>query len=87
MAKQPIIPTHLTQRRLRFLGHVSRMEYDRLHKQLLVCAPVDGKQQPEGQKKRWNDVVYDDLEKCSLPSNWRELAWEHPSCMAFNHQA
>ena len=79
MAKQPRISTLLTQRRLRFLGHVSRMEDDRLPKQLLVSAPVGGKRQPGGQKKRWNDVVCDDLKKCSLQSNWRELAQERPS--------
>ena len=76
MAEQPRISTLLTQRHLRFLGHVSRMEDDCLPKQLLVSAPVGGKRQSGGQKKRWNDVVCDDLKKCSLPSNWRELAQE-----------
>ena len=76
MAEQPRISTLVTQCRLRFLGHVSKMEDDCLPKQLLVSVPVGGKRQPGGKKERWNNVVHDDLKKCSLPSNWRELAQE-----------
>ena len=44
-----------------------------------MSAPVGGKRLPGGQNKRWNDVVRDDLKKCGLPSNWRELAQERLS--------
>ena len=48
MAKQQRISSLLTQRRLRFLGHLSRMSEDRLPKQLLVSAPVGGKRTAGG---------------------------------------
>ena len=62
------------------------MNDSRLPKQLLVCAPVDGK---GGHKYCWNDLVSRDLKSCKLSENWREFAhivltrhtawtWDHP---------
>ena len=79
MAKQPRISSILTQRRLRFLGHLSRRPEDWLPRQLLVCAPVGGKRSAGGQKQRWNDVVASDLKQCNLSGIWRKQAQEHGS--------
>ena len=72
MGRQQRISSILTERRLRFLGHLSRMSESRLPKKLLVCAPVAGKRQAGGQKMRWNDLVQRDLKLCCLESDWRE---------------
>ena len=37
-----------------------------LPKQLLVCAPMDGKRAAGRQKYRWNDLVSRDLKSCGL---------------------
>ena len=79
MAKQQRISSILTQRRLRFLGHLSRMPNERLPKQLLVSAPVGGQRSAGGQKRRWNDVVSSELKQCNLSGTWREQAQERDS--------
>ena len=45
-----------------------------LTKQLLVCAPAQGARSVGGQKCCWNDLVQQDLGKCSTEQDWRELA-------------
>ena len=82
MAKQQRISSLLTQRRLRFLGHLSRMSEDRLPKQLLVSAPVGGKRTAGGQKRRWSDLVSNDLKQCNLSRSWREQVQERDSWRA-----
>ena len=82
MAKQQRISSILTQRRLRFIGHLSRMSEERLPKQLLVSAPVGGKRTAGGQKRRWNDLVVNDLKQCNLSRSWREQAQERDSWRA-----
>ena len=79
MAKQQKISSILTQCRLRFLGHLSRMSEERLPKQLLVSAPVGGKHTAGGQKRRWNDLVVNNRKQCKLSRSWREQAQEHDS--------
>ena len=80
--KRQGISSLLTQRRLRFLGHLSRMSEERLPKQLLVSAPVGGKHTAGGQKRRWSDLVSNDLKQCNLSKSWREQAQEHDSWRA-----
>ena len=70
------ISTMLTQRRLRLLGHITRMNEDRLPRKLLVCAPSQGRRSAGGQRMRWNDQVMRDLRSCNLEDNWRTLAQE-----------
>ena len=65
-----------------FLGHLSRMSEERLSKQLLVSAPVGGKRTAGGQKRRWNDLVVNDLKQCNLSRSWREQAQERDSWRA-----
>ena len=62
----------MMKRRLRWLGHVAQKKEDRIPKCLLVCKPAGGKCSVGGQKRRWNDVLVDDLKKCELYSSWRE---------------
>ena len=44
----------IMRRRLRWLGHIERMDDSQLLKCLVVCRPV-------GQKRRWCDVLISDL--------------------------
>ena len=82
MAKHQGISSLLTKRRLHFLGHLSRMSEDRLPKQLLVSATVGGKRTAESQKRRWSDLVANDLKQCNLSRSWREQAQERDSWRA-----
>ena len=74
MAGLERVEVMLLRRRLRWLGHVARMEAARIPKCLLVCKPAGGKRSVGGQKRRWVDVVVEDLKKCELDTNWREQA-------------
>ena len=76
MAKQQRILTVLTQRCLRLLGHLSRMLDGRLPKQLIVSAPIGEIRAAGGQKRRWSDIVANDLKQCNLSDSWRELVQE-----------
>ena len=60
------ISTMLTQRRLRLLGHILRMDEFRLPRKLLVCASPQGRRSVGGQRMRWNDLVLRDLRNCNL---------------------
>ena len=64
----------LTQRRLRLLGHILRMDECRLPRKLLVCASPQGRRSVGGQRMRWNDLVLRDLRNCNLVGVWRILA-------------
>ena len=68
------IDVMILQRRLRWLGHTERMKDSRLPKCLLICRPAGGKRSVGGQKRRWNEVVKDDLKKCDLLADWRDVA-------------
>ena len=52
------------------------MEDSRLPKCLLVSRPAVGRRSVGGQKRRWNDAVLEDLKKCDLSADWREVARE-----------
>ena len=82
IVKQQRISSILTQCRLRFLGNLSRMSEERLPKQLLVSAPVGGKCAAGGQKRRWSDLVANNLKQCNLSGSWREQAQESDSWRA-----
>ena len=62
------------RRRLRWLGHLERLDDTRLPKCLLVCCPLGGKRSVGGQKMRWCDVIMKDLKKCNLVPDWRDAA-------------
>ena len=54
------------------------MPDDKLPLQLIVSAPVGGKQE---QKRHWNDVSKD-LKQCNLSGTWRQQALEHGSWLS-----
>ena len=64
----------MSQRRLRWLGHVVRMASERIPRCLLVSKIVGGKRAVGKQKLRWCDVVSNDLKRCGLVENWSEIA-------------
>ena len=82
IVKQQRILSILTQCSLRFLGNLSRMSEERLPKQLIVSAPVGGKCAAGGQKRRWSDLVANNLKQCNLSGSWREQAQESDSWRA-----
>ena len=65
----------ISKRQLRWLGHVIRMEDDRLPKQLLYGELIEGRRSAGGQKKRHKDHIKTILKKCDInPSTLESLA-------------
>ena len=64
----------IMRRRLRWLGHLERLDDTRIPKRLLVCCPLGGKRSVGGQKMRWCDVIVRDLKRCDLVPDWRDTA-------------
>ena len=62
------------RRRLRWLGHVERMNDTHIPKYVLVYHPASGKRLPGGKKRRWNDVMMSDMKSYDLLPNWRNMA-------------
>ena len=64
----------LQKYRLRWLGHVARMEDSRLPKSLLF-GELPHTRPPHGPKKRWRDIIVSDLASIGLTySTWYEAA-------------
>ncbi len=82
-ADLPSIPTLLIQRRLRWLGHVHRMEPDRLSRQVLYGELWEGARRVSQPLLRFKDVCKRDLRLADLnPNSWEVLAqdrdvWRH----------
>ena len=68
------VETMIQRRRLRWLGHVQRMEYSRLPKQMLVSKIEDGKRLQKRQKQRWHNIMNADLKSLDMVSTWRSMA-------------
>lgn len=65
----------LSQRRLRWLGHLHRMDDDRIKKDLLYGKLSLGKRGTGRHRLRFKDACERDLQACSIsPSNWESLA-------------
>ena len=41
---------------------------------MLVCVPAQGAWSAGDQRRRWNDLVQQDLVKCGIEQDWSELA-------------
>ena len=65
----PRIADLLKYRRLRWLGHIARMNDDRLPKQLLF-GTIEGTGRRGRPAKSWNDCVREDLESMRLTCHW-----------------
>jgi len=60
----------IMERKLRWLGHLSRVDDDRLPRQA-VCWDLDtAKQKPGRPRKNWNDTIHDELKAMGL--TWGE---------------
>ena len=61
--------------RLRWLGHVRRMDDSRIPKRVLFGEVVGGKQGPGRPKANWMNCVEKDCQKCNIPSGqWQALS-------------
>jgi len=60
----------LAKRRLRWLGHVLRIDDNRISKQALNWSPVYGKIKRGRPRKNWKATVLDDLRKLNM--DWDE---------------
>jgi len=71
--QQPSMEALLRQKRLRWLGHVQRMDIsDRLPKQLLWGRLAGTGRKQGGQKKRWVDVCMQDLKELGMRGKWKD---------------
>ena len=65
----------LSERRLRWLGHVQRMDSGRIPKDLLYGELAEGQRSKGRPKLRFKDVVKGDLKHCSIdPNSWEGQA-------------
>ena len=75
-AKQQRVSSILSQRRLRFAGHLVRISGNRLPRKLLVCSLPFGRRSAGGQKCRWDDLLLRDLRKIGLGDDWKSNAMD-----------
>ena len=67
--KQCLVGELVTRARLRWLGHVARMDVTRLPPRLLF-GKVDGKAKAGRPVSRWKDMIEIDLKKRGVKNNW-----------------
>ena len=70
---QQTLEAILRQKRLRWLGHVQRMNWQRLPKVVLWGRLQEGSRSAGGQKKRWVDVCTQDLKSLGILNDWKTL--------------
>ena len=79
-ANLPTMFTLLRQRRLRWLGHVCRMEDGRIPKDLLYGELAAGKRNTGRPQLRFKDVCKRDMKALQIdPDHWETLAADRPS--------
>ena len=61
MTKQPQLTNILRKRRLKWFGHVLRMDKDRAPKMLYLWKPTHGKRRRGRPRTTWRDVIQRDL--------------------------
>jgi len=71
---QPTVEELMRRRRMRWLGHVLRMEESRAPKQLLFAKLAKDKKKGYGTGKRWLDLVREDVKELGLPGGLLEQA-------------
>jgi hypothetical protein len=78
-ANIPSMSQLITIYRLRWLGHLMRLKDNRVCKQLLFAGWVVNAKRPRGgPRKRWNNLVHEDVKNLKLPSRirWYEACLE-----------
>jgi len=79
MSKLPSIHAMLLKRRLQWFGHISRMEDNRIPKQVCYGQISEGNRRKGRPDKRWKDNIKEDIKKSGLsenptsPNNWKML--------------
>ena len=69
----------LIKGQLRWAGHLTRMEENRIPKALFYGELVDGKRSRGGQHKRYKDVLKYNLKACDIPiETWERQALNRP---------
>ena len=82
------IESKLIQTQLRWVGHVIRMEENRLPRRLLYGELLHGKRNQGGPKKRYKDSVKTNLQWCELkPKELENRASNRPCWRAAIHKA
>ncbi len=76
-AKEEPIQDQIRRHRLRWLGHLSRMDHGRPQMQVLRSRVLNCKRRVGGQKQRWADVVRHDLKALGVDA-WEEAARDRP---------
>lgn len=78
----------IKMRRLRWAGHVSRMNDNRLPNQIVFSQLKDGIRNRSKPKKRWIDTIKDDLNTLSInTNNWRDYATDRNSWRTLTNEA
>jgi len=73
LAGEQSIESRIVRARLRWLGHISRMDDERTPKKLLFATCIPGAVRGAGHPKlRWKDCVKTDLERVDAMESWSE---------------
>jgi hypothetical protein len=73
MYQNPDLATIVKSHRLRWAGHVVRMEQNRYPKKVLE-KKLDQKKAPGRPRKRWEDCVKEDVMKTGYKGDWKRKA-------------
>ena len=79
------IETTLVRNRLRWLGHVGRMDNDRPVKELLFGELEDGTRQVGRPLLRYKDTLKDILKRANVLHNWKNYINNRPEWRQFTH--
>ena len=79
------IETALVRNRLRWLGHVGRMDNDRPVKELLFGELEDGTRQVGRPLLRYKDTLKDILKRANVLHNWKNYINNRPEWRQFTH--
>ena len=80
LTKMHELEMYIRKARLRWAGHVRRMEDARIPKKLMFGDLPKGKTKSRGRKKKnWFDCLREDLEKVGIVySQWTQIALDRP---------
>ena len=72
------IEPQVTRARLRWSGHILRMQDTRLPRIALYGEFTEGAREPGGQYKRFKDTLHQSLKLVNANHNWEQLALDRP---------